>query len=548
MGKGAAGVLLLVVLLGVVAAVGQGAGKAGTSPLVIAPADSRETMDDVKMQENSDDVKMQETADSVADISAVDRETTEAETEPWKTWAKIEIGGETALPEYCDEVISVEYTDELSLLEKLDQADHHYACRDGRVYYRRYHEDSFEGTALWAQYDPVPNTEKEMVCIDQEGVKKELFKDMGWGDFYLIGERFYMTELVETDSGRERRIYSVDMRGRDRIDYGEGKILAGDEERKCLLLELYGAETTSQNEYCVLDCGSGACTQPGFLSEEHPPEEENGHWDFEGYQDGWIYMSHSRWSWEGSRTQETELYAASVEGEWNKVITLTSDRNYAEYIHQPEMLGDRIFFIYGGYAGSGQYYQGGSIITVKRDGTDCRFIRGVTSNDRYPSNHYYLQQTEGKILVYYPCDYRIASGWDDGEEEKYMVTVWDIDTRTLQPSDFPAYSIAGNYAYGLHTDEENHVLALPDQTGRIVRVTGPLEDYIEVLPIDSGGAKSNPQFKELYYKDGYLYFGAEYNEWSHEDSIGWRDGYRRVRTEAYRLKLGEEKAELLYDY
>lgn len=92
------------------------------------------------------------------------------------------------------------------------------------------------------------------------------------------------------------------------------------------------------------------------------------------------------------------------------------------------------------------------------------------------------------------------------------------------------------------------MLVLPDRTGRIVKVTGPLEDYIEVLSVDSGGAKSNPQFKELYYEDGYLYFAAEYNEWSHEESIGWRDGYRRVRTEYYRLKLGEEKAELLYYY
>jgi len=518
MRKRAGGILILLLLLGVMLVTGGRSGDTETSPLIIAPADDQETVEDG--------------------------------IEPWKTWAKIQKDGETASPEYCDEVIGVEYTDDLSLLEELDKTDHHYACRDGRVYYRRYHEDSFEEAALWARYDPVPNTEKEMVCIDPEGAKTELFKDRGFGDFYLIGERFYMMELVKTDSGRERRIYSVDMRGRGRIDYGEGEILAGDEKRNILLLELYGDGAASPNEYRVLDCNSGVCTQLDFLEKEPPPEEENSRWDFEGYQDGWIYMSRYRWKWNRNegRAQETELYAVSVEGEWNKVITLTSDRDYAEYIHQPEALGDRIFFIFGGYAGSGQYYQGGSIITVKRDGTDCRFIRGVSSNDRYSSNHYYLQQDEGKIRVYYPCSYRIAPGRDAGEEEKYMVTVWDVDTRTLRPSDFPACSIAGNYAYGLHTDEENNVLALPDRTGRIVRVTGPLEDYIDALPVDSDGVKKNPQFKELYYKDGYLYFGAEYNKWSHEESIGWRDGYRRVRTEYYRLKVGEDKAELLYYY
>lgn len=369
-------------------------------------------------------------------VSINGRETTEQEIEPWKTWAKIENGAETGSPEYCDEVIGVEYTGDLSLLEELVCTDHHYASRDGKVYYRQYHEDSFEQVGLWAYYDPVSDTEKEIVCIDRKGVKTTLFKDWGFGDFYLIGERFYMTERGETDSGREQRIYSVNMEGSDRIDYGEGEILVGDEKRGILLLDLYGDETASPNQYCVLDCSNGACMQLGFPAEKHPAEEENGSWDFEGYQDGWIYLSHYRWNWDDGRLRETELYVVSVEGEWNKVITLTSDRDYAEYIHQPEMLGDRIFFIFGGYAGSGQYYQGGSIITVKQDGTDCRLIRGVASNDRYPSNHYYLRQDEGKILVYYPCSYHIASGRDDSEEEDYAVTVWDIDTRTLRPPIF----------------------------------------------------------------------------------------------------------------
>ena len=459
---------------------------------------------------------------------------------------EIENDGETAPAKYCDEVIGAEYTDDLSLLEELDKTDHHYAYRDGKVYYRQYHEDSFNEVGFWAMYDPVPDTEKEMVCIDQEGVKTELFKDGGWGDFYLIGDRFYMTELVETDSGRERRIYSVDGNGRNRIDYGEGKILAVDEKRNSILLEMYVDESGSSHEYCMLECDSGACTSLGLLLGEYYSEEGYGYWNFEAYQDGWIYMSYVRKDTTKEDARETILYAVSPEGEWNEVITLTSDRSYSEYIYQLEAVGDRLFFIFGGYDGSAVVYQGGSIITVKRDGTDGRLIRDADSYERYPSDHYYLQQTEGKTLVYYSCSYYV---WpDDGEEEYYWVTAWDIDTGTLYPSEFPAQSIGAGYACGLYVDEENNVLALPDRTGRIVKVTGPLENYIEVLPIDSGSMKDNPQFKELYYKDGYLYFKAEYNEWSSEESMGSWDRYLRVRTEYYRLKLGEEQAELLYFY
>ena len=69
-----------------------------------------------------------------------------------------------------------------------------------------------------------------------------------------------------------------------------------------------------------------------------------------------------------------------------------------------------------------------------------------------------------------------------------------------------------------------------------------MDGYLYILRCNNG------KFEELYYKDGFLYFKAEYNEWSREESIGWRDGYLRVRTEYYRLKLGEEQAELLYYY
>lgn len=486
----------------------------------------------------------QEMVQEEADEPSENQIPTESE-EIWKTWVKVEMEGKKAPAVYCDEVMNPEYTNDLSLLEESYKTDHHYACRDGRVYYRQYHEDSFEEAGLWASYDPVPGTEKEIVCVDRDGVVTEVFLDNGYGEFYLIGDRFYMTEFRECDSGRERVIYSVDMEGRDRIDYGRGEILAADEERNILIVEKYGEEVGDAHDYCLLDCGREVCMS--ILPEEyHAEEAERRYWDFEAYQDGWIYLSYFM---RDETEKRTELYAAPVGGEWNKVITLTSNRSYSEYIIQLEAVGDRLFFLFGGWDGSAQVYQGGSMITVKRDGTDCRSLQNVSSNDRYPSSHYYLRQDGEKILVYYPCSYRIT-GPDGEEEEHYWVTVWDMDTGTLYPSTFPAFAIADTYGNDLFMEDndQNNVLALPDRTGTIVNVAAHLEDSIEVLPIDSGGIKSNPQFKELYYKDGYLYFEAEYNVWSHEDSIGWRDGYRRERTEHYRLKLGEDKAELLYAY
>ena len=101
--------------------------------------------------------------------------------------------------EYRDEVIPVQYVDDLSLLADMKYTDGTYACQDGRLYYRRYHEDSFEETALWGIYDPVSDKKKEIVCIDMDGTETVLFTDEGYGDMYLLDDRFYMREEVKTE-------------------------------------------------------------------------------------------------------------------------------------------------------------------------------------------------------------------------------------------------------------------------------------------------------------------------------------------------------------
>ena len=55
------------------------------------------------------------------------------------------------------------------------------------------------------------------MCIDADGEKTVLFSDKGYGDIYLIGERFYMTEMItqakEDGDYIYSNVYSVDMQG-----------------------------------------------------------------------------------------------------------------------------------------------------------------------------------------------------------------------------------------------------------------------------------------------------------------------------------------------
>lgn len=63
-----------------------------------------------------------------------------------------------------------------------------------------------------------------------------------------------------------------------------------------------------------------------------------------------------------------------------------------------------------------------------------------------------------------------------------------------------------------------------------------------------GEETDSVKYQDWYYADGFLYFGVEYRVYDEETSVGWRDGYRRLRTEVYRLKIGESTAQMLYSY
>ena len=448
----------------------------------------------------------------------------------------------TEEPKYSEEEIPVLYTDDLSLLANVGQADFSYAYRDGKVYYRQYHENSFEEGALWADYKPVSGAEKEIVCIDADGEKNVLFSDRGYGEIYLIGERFYMTEnaVREVDGFSSERpyIYSVDMQGQNRMDYGWGRILAFDMDRNVLILSMQpeGWEET----YFALDGMSGEMTPLTF--------------DFcdsmylRDYYAGWCYFT----AYLEEDFNICTVVAVSLEGEQREIITLASDNEtvdnygYHETICQMETDGDRIYIVFGGYAGSGHFYQGGRIITVKLDGSDYRAI------DCF-NDFYYVCHDAGRTLVYIPHSYRISEG------KKYEATVWDVEANTYFPSNLPWQIINGQQTgsvipYQEHMvtkplcdvkEEGINVYALADGFGRIVRVAMQIDDRITQR---GDGEADYIDYKHFYYADGFLYFEVEFNIYDQEYAIGWRDGYRRLQTDVYRLKLDGDVLELLYSY
>ena len=432
--------------------------------------------------------------------------------------------------EYVDEVIPVEYTDDLSLLADLKYANYTYAYQDGKVYYRRYHEDSYEEAALYGDYGAIPGTKKEMVCVDADGTVTELFTDYGDGSIDLVGNRFYLREWrrkENTQYGRTetvRCLYSVDMQGNDRIDYGEGYVCKIDKERKIIIMELKEENSTY---YYTINYETGE-------------RERFSEYPASGYR---YYRKHT------DDENICELCEVSPEGEEREIIALTSDgsQNYGviEHILDIKVDGDRIYFVFGGYDGTAHVFQGGKLISVKLDGTDYKAVETDSDN-------YYICHDEGKTLVYFSERYNGNVGLD-AEPEEYSALVWDVEEDICYCSEFPGkdlfcyeemgalYSVRG-YDDELQRRRED-IYALPDDSGKIVRVAMDIEQYITKWE-----EEKNIDYEDFYFADGFLFFKVEYKVYDAGTSLGWRDGYRRLHTDIYRLKIGEDKAEVLYSY
>lgn len=454
--------------------------------------------------------------------------------------------------EYSDEVMPVQYVDDLSLLADMKYTDSTYVCQDDRIYYRRYHEDSFEEAALWGNYDPVPEKKKEIVCIDEDGKETVLFTDEGYGDIYLLDGRFYMTEIkTEKEDGavyNRERLYSVDMRGKNRIGYGNGSIFAIDKERHVIILKMAEEEGV---RYYALDYKTGE--KKLMLTDG----EDNYFYYVGMYQDGWLF-------YEKSKKYDAEvfgLWAVSLEGEQKKIIAFTSAFNqrpngYREGILNIKSDGERIYFIIGGYDGSAVVFQGGKLVSVKFDGTDYKAVET-------PGDIYYIGQDNGKPFVYFP--YYAMPVADDVQECDTMV--WDVEADVCAPSAFPqkillAYDRQAEQVWSddsgsigvlceptLYYNEVNEkkvdIFAVPDDSGRIVRAAMNLDVHIAEYKDEE---VDRVKYKDLYYADEFLYFTVEYSIYDKDSSIGWRDGYRRLRSDVYRLKTGEGAAKLLYSY
>lgn len=286
-----------------------------------------------------------------------------------------------------------------ALLKEMENLNHNYVEYGGSVYYRKYHAGCFELGGVSQSFRAVDGINKEMMCISPDGERKELFTDRGSGAFYIVNDRFYMAINDSIPS----TIYSVDMGGNDYEEYGTGYLMAADEDKNLVILELEKADSSdTESQIYIIDT----------ISDERTLLKSTCIYDsFLAYTDGRIYFQEAEPVSLASGSLETEIrmYSILPDGTDEKILAQVSDTgNYDVRIRNIQLVDGVIYFSYGGYAGSAGAYQGGAIACVKEDGTGFRIIDQGNTEGNCISDRFFVQKTEDKIYIHYNTQFEMT--------------------------------------------------------------------------------------------------------------------------------------------
>ena len=435
-----------------------------------------------------------------------------------------------------------------------------YAEWNGNIYFRRYSDEDIEKGALWASFGYVPNTEKEIMCLESDGTLTQVGTDCGHGTMFIVGGRLYSQRYIKRknsagDDSYDSVVYSCELGGSDVTEYVSYGVLAlrGDwiicETRNAGMEGLAVINVQTGQERVLVDVQEqglvGVEKQYSFLDYLGATEEEIFYYIHSGV--------HGDFDW-GNPGADEDLVLYSVDYDGNiRELTAVTCKEYMEYgseigdefgfpmdatlhIHCFKILEDDIYFNVGSDNGSGQMYSGGPIYSMKKDGSERK----------------------AQVLSYDDIFYL----YDDGVNRALLCSTIDEKTgRVAENGRMMPISLSGQApqniilrpAYGYPYDEPyvhgstNSVVIYPDTSGICyVLLT---EQDCEGLSVDAYvDGHFSQDIKDIEYLGGKLFFTVTDLTYSPEVSIGWRDGYVRGRTACYCKDIGSGGISLLYEY
>lgn len=384
----------------------------------------------------------------------------------------------------------------------------------GSVYYREYQAGNFEKYAIFGDYSSNPETQKKMIR-DTGGTKKAIFTDIGEGPIFILGDRMYLMKKLKamyTD-----HIYSVDMEGKNKKEFGMGTIEAVDESENLLICTRH---VNGKNELFTISSSGVEKKLAGDID------------NFIALDEHVVYYTEKS-SVSDDYVGEITLSKIGVLGTGKKALAkvkINADgiSNGMLDIECFQIEEKTIYFSCGSRAGTGNFYQGGKIVKVNKDGTGLKILAGA--NDT-AGNIFYVMRTSTEYQLYYE-DYDTAK-----------IYCLSLKNGTKKETAFEAHKLgepfvdgSGVSVYLDNTGKKTALITSADysNTGLDGIFASYDETYLEALDVE--------------IVDGWVYYKLEAGKHRPEDDIGWRYCYERTGTHVYRKNLATGKRELLFKY
>ncbi len=397
-----------------------------------------------------------------------------------------------------------------------------YVKYNGDIYYRQYTADSYASDGIFGTYESVPGVTKTMVRLKQDGTKETAFLDSGEGNIFIYKDRMYLEKLNEEYTSE---LYSVNLDGTNEQIIGTGRIEGIDEKTGIFVCMM--ADEGDTYQLFRLDSENGETVRYDLAI---PCAKVLA------IKDGVIYYT-GKAEDETVQSSEIKLCSVNADGTDEKLLAEIGKELY-EYADSGavipciQFVGETVYFAYGTYGGTGNFYGGGQIAKVNKDGGEFSVLAGGTKDgaDDYENminDVFYVASKNGEEILYFSTISENSGSF-----------ALHINSGEIEKTDFLVYPEGKPFVY---KDSVN--IYLNSSPGMIT--------WIPDLDYSYQGLEKEADYysvDDIELCDNWIYYKLEANKENPDASIGWRDGYHRLRTKIVRRELEGDKVETLFEY
>ena len=376
---------------------------------------------------------------------------------------------------------------------------------NGNIYYWKYNKNSFKKNAIWAEYTAKYKAKNVMICLKSNGKKVKKFTTSGFGNIYIYKNRMYLQSADST--GYNPTIFSVDMNGKNRKNFGTGEIKGIDTKNGRLIC-------VNQGKVISINCKNGSKTTLSTTGE------------FLALDNGVVYYSNND-------STKIRINSIRTNGTKRKKIVSKKLNLYDFYglleIFQFQIYNNTVYFSCGSTSGSADEYSGGIIAKVKKNGTGFKVLAG--KNGKLVESKFYILKSKNDTKLIYDTGI-------EGRKAISLKTYKVTNTKfTVQPMGEVFHDGDNISIYKSYSGKKTTLVRKSDYSSlgkNLSLKNGYDETYLSIEPVE--------------YIEGNVYFKVELSKHNPKVDLGWRYGYTRKITKVYKKNLKTNKKVLLYSY